>query len=242
MHNLYENPHLAGCPWHNAAEVFGAPNIKWCEASVCGWISEPANTWSNLTYLIFALIILWRTRQAPQELKWFAPAMFIMGFLSFVYHASNNYLTQVFDFFGMYLFVFWMLIINLRKINLLSKKYALSVFVTLCLGATVILHFMYLAGGKIQFIIAFAVLCLLVTEFLYYKQNKLSLSDYKRYGLAILLMACAQTFSLLDVSGVMCEPHNHFIQGHALWHFFGSIGLFVAYLHYEKLDYQKMGQ
>lgn len=241
MHNLYENPHAAGCPWHNSAEVFGAPNIKWCEATICSWISEPANTWSNIAYLIFAIIIFLRTKNAPKELKWFAPAMFIMGLFSLIYHASNNYLTQVFDFFGMYLFVFWMIVINLRKINLLSKKYAVTFFVLLCLAATIILHFMYITGAKFQLIIAASVLTLLLTEFIYYRKNKLSFYHYKTYLLAIGFMAIAQTFSLLDVSRVFCDPENHFIQGHALWHFFGSIGLFIAYLHYEKLDYKKMG-
>ncbi|MBK6740332.1 MAG: ceramidase domain-containing protein [Haliea sp.] len=78
------------------------------ETTVCSWISEPANTWSNALYLVFAFVIYVQCRKSPHlELRWMGPAMFFMGLFSLVYHASNNYVTQVFDFIGMYLLVFW---------------------------------------------------------------------------------------------------------------------------------------
>ena len=57
MLQVYPNPHPPNCPWHSSADLLGAPNIKWCEATLCGWISEPANTWSNLLYLVSALAL-----------------------------------------------------------------------------------------------------------------------------------------------------------------------------------------
>ncbi len=61
---LYPNPHPPSCPWHAGAELLGAPNIKWCEATVCGWISEPANTWSNVLYLALGLIVYLQCRRS----------------------------------------------------------------------------------------------------------------------------------------------------------------------------------
>ena len=105
----YPNPHALGCPWHEAAERLGAPNIKWCESTACAWVSEPANTWSNLAYLLVALVVGWQCRRSTHpELRWMAPALFLMGLLSGIYHASNLYLTQVLDFLGMFLFIFWL--------------------------------------------------------------------------------------------------------------------------------------
>ena len=42
--NQMQNPHGVGCPWHSITETWGAPNVKWCEETLCQWISEPANT------------------------------------------------------------------------------------------------------------------------------------------------------------------------------------------------------
>ena len=45
---------LPHCPWAN----WSRPNIKWCEENLCQVITTPANTWSNLVYIIVGLYIL----------------------------------------------------------------------------------------------------------------------------------------------------------------------------------------
>src|SRR4051812_39077167 len=54
-----------GCPWSELSHL-APPNLKWCEAQVCGWIVEPANTWSNLAYGLLgaALLVARRDRLA----------------------------------------------------------------------------------------------------------------------------------------------------------------------------------
>ena len=52
-------PMQDGCPWSELSH-FAPPNVKWCEAQVCGWIVEPANTWSNLAYILLGALLLWR--------------------------------------------------------------------------------------------------------------------------------------------------------------------------------------
>ena len=150
---MYPNPHTEMCPWYDAAEMFGAPNVKWCETTLCSWISEPANTWSNLLYMVFAVIIIAQNgKDSRYELRWMGPAMFLMGLFSLVYHASNNYLTQLFDFIGMYLLVFWMLVINLRRAALIERSRQTPVFVAMSLIGTGLVHVLYLAEIKFQLI------------------------------------------------------------------------------------------
>ena len=81
----------------------GAPNIKWCEETLCQWVSEPANTWSNLGYLFVALgLFSWAHRSRHHRIhQSFSAVVFSMGLISFVYHLSNFYGTQVLDFIGM---------------------------------------------------------------------------------------------------------------------------------------------
>ena len=53
----YQNPHQMQCTWYDLTEKYGAPNIKWCEQTLCQFISEPANTWSNLGFLMVGILI-----------------------------------------------------------------------------------------------------------------------------------------------------------------------------------------
>ena len=46
------------CPWYEAQQAYGPPNVNWCEQTVCHIINEPANTWSNLIFLFVGLIII----------------------------------------------------------------------------------------------------------------------------------------------------------------------------------------
>src|SRR5690606_5345750 len=63
------------CPWDGLRAATGAPNLDWCEAEVCGWAVEPANTWSNLAYFVVAAWLLWRRRRAAP------PALELVGWL-----------------------------------------------------------------------------------------------------------------------------------------------------------------
>ena len=77
-----------GCPWYKLSSL-GLPNVKWCEATRCSWITEPANTWSNLAYIIAGIIIFMMLKPENRKTsKWFGATLIFVGFSSFVYHMS----------------------------------------------------------------------------------------------------------------------------------------------------------
>ena len=92
----YPNPHGQSCPWFPQAESWGGPNVKWCEETLCHWISEPALTWSNLSYILVAIVITYLSFKNKDDikLKQFGPIIFFMGAMSFFYHLSNFYGSQ----------------------------------------------------------------------------------------------------------------------------------------------------
>ncbi len=59
----YPNITNPECVWTPLREWGGLPNVKWCEETLCGVIAEPANTWSNLAYLVVAAWLWWFTRK-----------------------------------------------------------------------------------------------------------------------------------------------------------------------------------
>jgi hypothetical protein len=234
--SFYVNPHGHQCPWYPHAEMLGAPNLKYCEETLCQLISEPANTWSNLAYLVAAILIFWMARRYKQiELNLFAPIMLFLGTVSFIYHMSNNYLSQVFDFIGMFFLVYWIFILNLKRMGLVDRKHYLTIMLSLTIASTIVLHVMYLNFIKYQYLIFFAVIAIAITEYLIFRKNPAK--NYQFFAIGFGCIVVAKIFSLLDLNRIMCDPTNHWLQGHALWHIFGAIGLTFIYKHYEQFDF-----
>lgn len=53
----------------------------------------------------------------------------------------------------------------------------------------------------------------------------------------LVLMALAQAASLADLSRALCDPDNHFVQGHAVWHLVSALALYCLVQHYRQLHY-----
>jgi hypothetical protein len=240
----YINPHAPSCPWYDITEKTGAPNIKWCEETLCQWISEPANTWSNLGYMIIACVILYLSikNKHNKELKQFGPIIFFMGAMSYFYHQSNFYGSQVLDFVGMFFFVGWVIATNLIRLGFLARKN--HHWFNLALGTffTILMHVMYIYGIKFQGIVLICGFVILGTEIMARKLAKL---HYKYFISAIITLIIAFGFSISDGQRIWCDPtaHGWFSQGHAVWHWVASLGMLFIYLHYSQdaLDPKKNG-
>jgi hypothetical protein len=235
----YPNPHGPGCPWYAFAQTQGAPNIKWCEETLCHWVSEPANTWSNLGYLIvgITLIIVAFKKNHNSKLHQFGPIIFFMGAMSFFYHQSNFYGSQILDFVGMFLFVGWALGMNLIRLGQLKSNHLLPFNLILCCIYSILMHWMYLNGLKFQGIILISALMIVGTEILAQKKRRTPIGWFIA---AILTLIGAFSFSIADGKRLWCDPTQHgwFSQGHALWHWVASLAMFFIYQHYsqEKLS------
>ena len=55
-------------------------------------------------------------------------------------------------------------------------------------------------------------------------------------------MAVAGSASLADVTRVWCEPANHWLQGHAVWHVLTATALYVLFLFYAQLPEGRGGK
>ncbi len=229
--SYYVNPHKFSCPWHPYAQEFGAPNIKWCEETMCTWISEPSNAWSSLAFIVIALVLEYvsKKKRADFDTQFYVRLVFFVGLGSALYHASLNYLTQLIDYLIMYLVIFWGMAINLKaigKVNDGNKFYFWGGFVAL---AMVITHFFYISNIPVQFLIAIAALMFLFSE---YKVRSIEKRNYKFLIIGFGAICLGEVFSMLDLERVICNPNNHIFQAHALWHILSAIGLGAIYFHF----------
>jgi hypothetical protein len=233
----YLNPHGPSCPWFSLAELTGAPNIKWCEETLCQWISEPANTWSNLGYLIVALVIIvhgYKTRPAFEK-RLFGFVIFVMGLVSLVYHLSNFYFTQVLDFVGMFLFLSWAIGMNLVRLKKLHIKKLITFMLLFTIFGSVMVDVMYRYHLHFQILILLGAVAIVLTEFISKNRQKIR---YHWYFASLFFLLAAFSFSAMDISRFWCDPSQHswFSQGHALWHWLSAIAMGGVYLHYLQVD------
>lgn len=224
---MHQNPHGPGCYWYSLAESQGAPNIKWCEETLCQVISEPANTWSNLGYLFIGLFVTFLAFKNKENirLKVYGPIIFFMGAMSFFYHMSNFYGSQILDFVGMFLFVGWALGMNLIRHKKLKHLFPFLSIFTIVL--TVLMHLMYLKEMKFQLLIFGTAILIVMTEM---KRKSFW------FMLSIGFLIIAFGFSIADAERFWCEPQQHVIHGHALWHVIVSFATFTIYKHYSSLQ------
>jgi len=231
----YPNPHGPSCPWFPHTVDWGAPNIKWCEETLCQWISEPANTWSNVSYLIVAVIItvISFRKNHDIKIKQFGPIIFFMGAMSFFYHSSNFYGSQILDFIGMFFFVGWAKGMNLIRLGKLQDKHLIPFNIVVAILYTLLMHYMYIEGLKFQGLILLSAIFIAITEIMAFKKHK---TELKWFFTGIGLLIIAFGFSFSDGSRLWCDPTQHgiFSQGHAMWHWFAGSAMFFIHKHYSQ--------
>ncbi len=219
----------AGCPWSG----WWPPNLKWCESNLCGWITTPANTWSNLAYLLVA-VLLWRraARTGSGTCRAFAHVLFWLGLFSFLYHASYTFFFQVFDFLGMFMLLFLFLVLNLRRAGVVGPGGQLRVYLSGVLSFTALVIPMYFMAIRYQALVTLLTATVLLQEARIWLGG--ARTRYGRFAAAMTLLGVATGFSALDVTHTWCVPDNHWVQGHALWHVFGAASLYQAALFYDQ--------
>jgi hypothetical protein len=223
------------CPWY-PLKVLRLPKVKWCEEQLCAWIEEPANAWSNLGYILLGLLMWHLGRDLKSRaLKFYGPASIIVGVGSFVYHASNNFIFQIFDFFGMYVFCYLLIFINLERLGKKVIKKSFKLYWGVVLLTTFITVVADFTKIPIQGLVFVLILAIITTELL---AKKKSTTTYKmlNFYLSVIFMLIAAIFSVLDHQRLLCDPTDHFVQGHAIWHMFGSFALLFSFFHHRQFD------
>lgn len=232
---LIPTPIPPGCPWHELSQ-YGLPNVNWCEETLCAVINEPANAWSNLAYILVAAVLFWIARPSQSAaMKRFAPAVFTVGTLSFCYHATNVHITQVLDFLAMYIFCYLLLLINVQRLGLIKGSAMRVALLGSTLLSTALTAGLVRIGFPIQSLIAALTLAIVVTELLLYRRAQQSYS-LRYFGLSLLALLAGTACSAVDATRRLCDPQNHFLQGHAAWHLLSALSLLLSYFHFRQFD------
>jgi len=230
-------PHLApplppGCPWSG----FTPPNVNWCEEELCAWIVNPADTWSNLLYLVLGAL-MWREahRRRSASLAAFGPASIALGVSSFLFHASYTWMLQFFDYVGMFLFCFCVLALNARRLGWIAARHQVAAMLVGVAAASALVPPLFHRGFPIQVVVLVLVLAMIGQEVWLLRRDG-ALPAHRWWGAALALLVAAAVFSVLDLTRVWCDPSDHWLQGHALWHLLSAASLYAIFRFAAALD------
>jgi hypothetical protein len=72
--------------------------------------------------------------------------------------------------------------------------------------------------------------CCVIELYLFIKRRRTT--HYAFYAWAWLVMTIATAVWWLDLTKRVCDPRNHFVNGHAVWHLLSALTFFLLYKFY----------
>ena len=236
MPRFVAEPLPEGCPWSG----WTPPNVDWCELEHCAWVVNPADTVSNLAYVLFGVAMLVSARglepAAAGRVSIFGPASILVGLLSGIYHASYTYFFQFFDFVGMFVFCFAVLTANAIRLGWIDPARRWLFFGVGVAVSSALVPVISESPIPIQTMVGLLIAAILAQELVVLRRRDPATprTDYRLFIVALALLGGAATASLLDVSRTWCDPTS-WIQGHAIWHLLSAASLFALFHFYIRL-------
>lgn len=212
----------AACPWSSYLPA----TISFCEEQLCAWVVKPAETWSNLGYILFGLYILHRARRDQcQHMNFLGVIGIVLGLGSGIFHATGTFFGEYLDVSGMFMYVaLGLTIVTRRYFKLPLKK--MKYFFLALQGSSMILLWFIKPIGIALFSLQFA--AIMIMEILLYRRDKEKI-DYKYFFLFVSTFTFAWFIWWMDLLKIWCAPDNHYFNGHAAWHLITSASFYFNY-------------
>jgi hypothetical protein len=219
-------------------------------------IVQPSNTWSNIGFIISALIILsiakndrkYYERSKVNNLLARYPgfsylsgfSLLYLGLGSFLYHASLTHTFQKLDQTGMYFVLISATAYNMYKlfpkIRFKKQLYSSHKFIIIKAIVLMLAFFFYLWKLPINIIFPLMVLTFFLTNFIVQTKLNHSIPIKAFIQTSFITLLLSYTLWILDKTSLLCSPTSPF-QGHALWHILNSISILLVYLYYRSETY-----
>ncbi len=203
----------------------------WCEEQLCSWIREPANTASNIAYIIVGILILVNARRHSYPhlrlLGWFS---ILLGFMSGFYHATSSFFGEVLDYSSMFLISSYLLVANLSRLYLWAPR-RVAITATLLFTFSVVGLVQFQTVGAVFF--GIQIWTALIVELILRKRSDRR-PEYRSLWTSCALFLCAWGIWNLDTHRIVCDPTNHIINGHAIWHVMTAIAVWFIFKFYSQ--------
>lgn len=215
------------CPWSG----FSPATASFCEENLCSWIAQPSNTWSNLPFIIAGIMII-RASSKRSLLKALGHSAWFLGLGSAMFHATATFMFEAWDLLGMYMISGLMLTLNAARYWQFSKaRQAIIPYIMMTIMALILLVTFREIGIALFTLQITAALTLEVL--IHLRDDAVDFKYAKRFIGAFIL---AFFFWNMDIQKVWCDPKNHVLTGHAVWHFLNAVAIWNIYRFYEQFQ------
>jgi hypothetical protein len=217
------------CPYDQWAPT----THEWCERQQCSWVREPANTFSNSAYFIIGILVLVQARKHfYPHLKLLGVFAILLSFMSGFYHATSSFFGEVLDYGSMYLISSYLLTANMSRFYKWSPKRMTLVASGLFLLSVIALVQFRTVGAPL---FGCQIVGALMIE-VYMNKKGYPRPAYKPLWIACALFLGAYGIWILDTNKIVCDPDNHFINGHAIWHIATGIAVYFLFKFYAQFE------
>jgi hypothetical protein len=207
------------CPW----DSFDPATISFCEERLCATIAEPANAFTSLSKSAVGLWLIARCFKLGATSLWaIAVAALVQGPLGFALHATGTFWGEALDVSGMFLISATLLAFALGHRFAWAPRRLVITWLALVASSITAL----LLVRPIGIPLFSAQLAAWVTI------EAITPTPKRRWlfwtcGVFALGFGCW----LADKTRLVCDPANHLLNGHALWHLATSacLALFFSY-------------
>jgi hypothetical protein len=212
---------------------------NFCEAARDGWVRQPANTLSNLGFVVAGLAVGWRARfpehlgdtlpRLPGLATGYACLVVLLGPASAAMHATQSSLGGLLDMTSMYLVASFAAAYAVTRWRRRDSTFFWKVFVLLVAACELIgrwgweVPVVHRAGNAV---FALLLVVAVVVETMLRRVGRMR-ADL-RYGVAAL-MSMLVAFAIWNLSQYgWCDPDSPF-QGHAAWHLLGAAAAYLLF-------------
>ncbi|WP_231603147.1 ceramidase domain-containing protein [Neorhodopirellula pilleata] len=197
--------------------------MQFCEATLDGPIAHPADTWTNIGPIIAGLVILFYARGPLSRLL--GSASLWTGLASGYFHASNTILGETLDLSGMFLFI--LAIAAMQQQRARPNYPGSTVLIWIVLAVSVALTVLSSISTAFASPLFAAIVVVVVIRGIY--DQKLTKWAYAM----VISFLVAWGFWWLDFLLIVCNPDNHILTLHGLWHLLNGLVFWFAFKHYD---------
>ncbi|MEZ5092876.1 ceramidase domain-containing protein [Nocardioides sp.] len=215
---------------------------NFCEAARSGPVLQPANTWSNLGFVVAGLAVGWQARwprargtgliRATGLVSGYAVVVVLLGPASAAMHATQSAWGGHLDLLSMYLVASFAAAYALARHRgggtpLVALLFALLLGGCELVGALPVdVPLVHVPGN-----LAFGVLLVVALSLELRMVRSARIAADGRYAVAAgATMALAFAVWIATNAG-LCDPHS-LLQGHAVWHLLGAVSAYLLFRYY----------
>lgn len=201
-----------------------------CEAARDGWVKQPANTFSNLGFVVAGLAIAWQAGKHPLGglATPYACLVVFLGPASAAMHATQSSLGGRFDLLSMYLVASFAAAYALMRWVRQGRTFFWQLFLLFVAACELV----GLLGDDVPVVqqsgnVAFAVLLAvaITTEVRLHRRDRRTDLRWGAAALGTILLA----FAIWNVTKTAwCDPHS-LAQGHAAWHLLDAVSAYLLF-------------